>query len=233
MVSVCMATYNGGKYIKEQIDSILGQLSHNDELIISDDNSTDDTVDIINRISDSRVRLFFNKQKGYTNNFENALKQVRGDIIFLSDQDDIWMDNKVDTCKKYLSKGYQMVISNAEIVDKDLNILSDSFFKTRNTKFGFLNNLIRVGYIGCTLVFNKSILNGSLPFPINKKLIPHDLWIGMYGMLFYKVKWTTIPLIKYRRHSTNVSEGGLKVSRFSFKDKFRLRATLILNLINR
>ena len=97
MVSVCMATYNGGKYIKEQIDSILGQLSNNDELIISDDNSTDDTVDIINRISDSRVRLFFNKQKGYTNNFENALKQVRGDIIFLSDQDDIWMDNKVNT----------------------------------------------------------------------------------------------------------------------------------------
>ena len=89
MISVCIATYNGEKFIKQQIDSILVQLFDGDELLISDDNSTDRTVEIIKQIADSRIKLFFNKEKGYTSNFENVLKQVSGDIVFLSDQDEI------------------------------------------------------------------------------------------------------------------------------------------------
>ena len=124
-----------------------------------------------------------------------------------------------------------MVISNAEVVDQDLNIISPSYFMVRNTRFGFFNNLMRVGYLGCTLAFRKSMLKGLHPFPENKKLIPHDLWIGMYGMFFHKVKWIDVPLIKYRRHSSNVSDGGFNVSKLSLIDKVKLRVILLLNII--
>ena len=90
MISVCMATYNGEKYIQEQIDSILCQLSKDDELVISDDHSTDATCDIIKSYNDRRIKLFLNElAKGVTHNFENALLHSKGDIIFLADQDDV------------------------------------------------------------------------------------------------------------------------------------------------
>ena len=102
MISVCMATHNGGKYIKEQIDSILVQISNEDELIISDDSSTDDTVEIIKKIKDKRIKLFENNKFFSPNlNFENALLHSKGDIIFLSDQDDIWKKDKVKIMGNY------------------------------------------------------------------------------------------------------------------------------------
>lgn len=89
MISVCMATYNGTKYIQEQINSILSQFGENDELVISDDGSKDDTCSIISSYQDSLIKLLFNKGKhGFIGNFENALSQCKGDYIFLSDQDD-------------------------------------------------------------------------------------------------------------------------------------------------
>lgn len=107
MISVCMATYNGGRFIKEQIDSILPQLSQYDELIVSDDGSTDRTLEIIASYKDERIKVFHHQKTGNkyyptlkvcysTNNFENALKQAKGDYIFLCDQDDIWEKNKVE-----------------------------------------------------------------------------------------------------------------------------------------
>ena len=97
MISVCIATYNGEKYIKQQLLSILKQIKVNDEIIISDDHSTDKTFNIIKSFNDTRIKFFLNnKGKGYTRNFENALEKAHGDIIFLSDQDDIWIDNKVE-----------------------------------------------------------------------------------------------------------------------------------------
>ena len=94
IVSVCMATYNGEKYIREQIDSILPQLSDSDELVISDDGSSDSTIDIIQGYNDRRIRLYHNTRHGVTWNFENALRQSRGDVIFLADQDDVWKPGK-------------------------------------------------------------------------------------------------------------------------------------------
>ena len=97
MISVCMATYNGQKYIKEQIDSILCQLGPADELVISDDHSTDLTPDIIKSYDDKRIKFFYNElKKGVTHNFENALLKSKGDILFLADQDDVWLPNKIE-----------------------------------------------------------------------------------------------------------------------------------------
>lgn len=117
MISVCIATYNGEKYIKEQLLSILPQLGKKDEVIISDDHSTDNTLDIVKGLNDNRIKIVMNnREKGYTSNFENALSYAIGDYIFLSDQDDIWMSNKVDYCIAEL-KEYDLVVSDAILIN--------------------------------------------------------------------------------------------------------------------
>ena len=96
-ISVCMAVYNGEKYIREQIASILGQLAPGDELIISDDGSSDGTLDEARAFGDARIRLLANQlDRGYSGNFENAIRHAGGDIIFLSDQDDVWLPGRVE-----------------------------------------------------------------------------------------------------------------------------------------
>lgn len=112
MISVCIATHNGAHYIKEQIESILCQLGTNDEIIISDDGSTDNTIDILLAFNDKRIIIYHYKQPVKSKhshiyvckNFENALKHAKGDYIFLADQDDWWMPNKVMKCLEDLKK---------------------------------------------------------------------------------------------------------------------------------
>ena len=96
-VSVCIPTYNGAKYIKEQLDSILSQLGESDEVIISDDSSSDATLDIIKALNDSRIVILEGgKFRSPIFNVENAMKHSSGSFIFLSDQDDVWLPNKID-----------------------------------------------------------------------------------------------------------------------------------------
>ena len=123
-ISVCMTTYNGENHIAEQLESILKQLNGNDELIISDDGSSDKTIEIINEFKDTRIRLFLNSFRNIILNFEFALSKATGSIIFLSDQDDIWYDNKVSELVKILKK-YDLVYTNASVFNetKDNNVL--------------------------------------------------------------------------------------------------------------
>lgn len=103
MISVCVATYNGEMYIRQQLQSILCQLADSDEVIISDDGSTDGTLTVIREINDKRIRLIDGpRRQSPTLNFENALRQAKGDHIFLSDQDDVWKPEKVAVCMKWL-----------------------------------------------------------------------------------------------------------------------------------
>lgn len=137
MISVCMATYNGQKYIEEQLRSILQQISDEDEIIISDDGSKDETLSIISTIDDSRIKIYVNDgTHGFTHNFENALSKSNGDIIFLSDQDDIWTENKVQTVLKELEK-VDFVTHDCITVDSEMNVLSQSRFKDFNMEGGF------------------------------------------------------------------------------------------------
>ena len=120
MISVCMATFNGGQYLKAQIDSILNQLSVNDELVISDDHSTDNTCAIIKQYNDSRVKLVLNElTKGVTHNFENALLHSNGDIIFLADQDDIWHLNKVEKILTVMNDDILAISSSFDFINQD------------------------------------------------------------------------------------------------------------------
>ncbi len=231
-VSVCMATYNGANYIKEQLESILSQLDFDDEIIISDDNSTDTTVSIIKSFSDDRIKLIVNREKlGYTKNFENALNQVSGDYIFLSDQDDVWYNNKVSKMKVALKKSF-MVVSNAEIVDSNLNQINPSHFELHGTKKGFFINFLMTRYIGACMAFRRDVLIKALPFPDNQNLCPHDYWLALISEFYYNVYLIKEPLIKYRRHSTNASTGG-KFSRNSIFKIVRTRFYIMTKLISR
>lgn len=217
-----MAAFNGEKYIATQIESILSQLSENDEVIISDDGSSDATLDIIKSIDDSRIHVVKNEgEHGYTGNFENALKFSRGDVIFLSDQDDIWCDNKVSSCLDVL-KDSDFVITDATVIDSDRNVLGSSYFKLRHTRFGFLNSWLRCRYLGCCYAFNRNVLSVALPFPANHKLLPHDLWLALLAEFYFKVKYLKYPHILYRRHSNNVSDGGVN-SKNSLSVKILMR----------
>ena len=164
MISVCMATYNGEKYIKEQLSSILSQLSEKDEIIVSDDSSTDKTVEIIESFQDKRIKILKNNKFRQPNlNFENALKYSKGDIIFLSDQDDVWIENKVEIILNQLKK-YDLIVSDAFITNEKLNITNDSLFSEVNSNRGILKNIIKNTYYGCCMAFKRKVLKKALPF---------------------------------------------------------------------
>lgn len=200
MISVCMATYNGEKYIREQLESILKQIGPNDEIIISDDGSKDATQQVIESIGDKRIRYVKNTgTHGFTHNFENALRLARGEYIFLADQDDIWLDNKVDVVMKALQNA-DFVTHDCITVDPNMQILSQSRFKEFNIKPGFWNHLIKSRYLGCCMAFNRQVLEASLPFPDNDFLVEHDIWLAAVAFAYFKVSLIDEPLIYYRRH---------------------------------
>lgn len=200
MVSVCIATYNGQKYIKEQIDSILVQLQEEDEIIVSDDGSTDNTLEIIRELNDGRIIIIKNNlKKGVNHNFENALKNAKGDFVFLADQDDIWLPNKIDICLRELVLN-DIVVSNCIVIDENKNIIQDSYFDLVKSGKGFFKNFYKSTYLGCCLAFKKEIIKKVLPMPENL-LMFHDWWFGFISELCFKVKFVDTPCMYYRRHS--------------------------------
>lgn len=207
MISVCIATYNGSQYIRRQLESIIAQLSDGDEIIISDDGSSDTTLEIIRELSCPLIKIYQNQgEHGYTPNFENALRHAKGHYIFLSDQDDVWREDRVFVCMQYLKK-YDLVISDASIIDGDENELLDSFYGVRKPYKTFLGNILKFGYLGCCMAFKRDVLIKSLPFPKNHVYCAHDNWITLIGMGYFKTKVIDEKLVHYRRHGANASAG--------------------------
>lgn len=195
MISVCIATYNGEKYIRRQLDSILAQIGEKDEVIVSDDSSTDNTVDIIRSYHDERINLFDGQQfHSPIFNFENAIKHTKGDIIFLADQDDNWLPGRVKKALLMHEMGYDLVLCNTRTV------YSDHIEEGRQNPFSrpYWHNLIKPAYVGCTMSFKRELLDKVLPFP--KSIAMHDLWIGLLGQRNYKCIFVDVPLIEYNRH---------------------------------
>jgi hypothetical protein len=185
-------------------------------------------VDIINEFSDKRIKLFYNNEKGYVSNFENALRQVSGDVIFLSDQDDIWATNKVNVFLEAL-RSYDFVVSDCKMINDNNEIISDSYYELRKVKKTFLGNLVKFSYLGCCFAFKSIILKKALPFPPNKQMCTHDNWLFLVGTLFFKYKILNDKLIFYRRHNGNVSTGGLVSETTAiFKIKYRLYLSIFL-----
>ena len=230
MISVCIATYNGERFIREQIDSILRQLSSDDEIIVSDDGSTDDTISIINSIDDKRIRIIEGPRKhSPTLNFERAMKEAKGDYIFLADQDDVWKPNKVEVCIKWL-QNYDCVVSDAEVTDSNLNPLYPSLYSIMQVRQGRIYNTVwKNGYTGCCMAFRHEVLNASLPFP--KDIPMHDIWIGNVAAYKYNVKFISEKLVLFRRHEDTISCNG-KGSQYSIWQQMKFRWSIIKNIVN-
>lgn len=226
-VSVAMATYNGSDFIEEQISSILSNLGPEDELIISDDGSTDGTLKILKEFEkkDSRIRLVMGPQKGVIKNFENALHYCTGKYIFLSDQDDVWTFDKRKTIVGYFQKKDVLaVVHDATVVDEKNNVIMDSWFKHRNSSNGFFRNIIKNRYLGCCMAFDRKLLEYALPIPDDIEM--HDWWLGLCAELYGKTMFVPEKLLQYRRHSKNVSSlkhyGYIKMFKNRYKLLYRL-----------
>jgi glycosyltransferase involved in cell wall biosynthesis len=223
-----MATKNGAKYVREQVQSILVQLSPTDEIVVSDDASSDETIEILVSFHDPRIRILSNKSAvGVSYNFERALRECRGEYIFLSDQDDVWMPNKIETMTKLLGR-FAVVVCDCRIVDDSMLPKFKSFFKVNNSGSGVLRNIVRNSYIGCCMAFRHELLADALPFPAG---IMHDLWIGLVCELRHSVKFIPEQLVLHRRHSANASTTGRKSNR-GILSRLNYRYRIIRNLIS-
>lgn len=222
MISVCMATYNGDKYLKKQVLSILDQLSENDELIISDDGSIDNTIAVLAAFNDKRIKIFNNTGRhGVVPNFENTLRHSTGDIIFFSDQDDVWAEHKVERCIEELKES-DLVIHNSRVFFEDGNHVDEDFFKLRHSGPGYWKNLMKNSFVGSCMAFRKEVKEYVLPFPHH--ILWHDMWIGLMVEKYGNTKFINDQLLYYRRHGDNASATSEKSSySFLFQLKYRLQ----------
>lgn len=227
-----MATYNGERYVHEQIQSILIQLGPEDELIVSDDQSVDATVEIVRSFADPRIRLLRNSQNlGYTKNFEVAIRQARGDLIMLSDQDDYWLPNRIAVTVAALDHA-DFVLCDAEVVDADLNMIHPSHFRRHHTRTGFIRNWVATRYSGCAMAFRAELLKAALPFPARSDLCSHDYWLALIAEFYFKTKLIKQPLFLYRRHDETATTAG-ESSPFSLGHKLSVRAYVLPRVLAR
>lgn len=213
-IDVLLATYNGEKYLKEQIDSILNQTYKNIHLIISDDNSKDSTRAILEQYQkqDSRITIYLQEQNlGYIKNFEFLLKKVESDYYMLSDQDDVWLPEKIEKSMQTLkNQNADLVFGDLEVVDENLQTIYPSFgdFMLLNRKIKKYVNSYRVNYLyncvtGCTILSKKEYIKDILPIPHDSKYVPHDYWMGIMVALKGKLAYMPEKYIKYRQHGNN------------------------------
>ena len=208
-IDILMATYNGEKYLAEQLDSIINQTYHNWNLLIRDDNSTDRTLEIIQdyQKKDNRIKLLKDNEGnlGIVKNFEELLKNSESEFIMFSDQDDIWIENKLDvylkTAEKIKIKGF-LLHSDAILFNKNKSDASTrTFISKKAEKKGLENTFFNYFVQGATILISKEIKNFILPFP--KEAYLHDRYIHIVTELFFERIFINQPLIYYRQHDNN------------------------------
>ncbi len=222
-ISAAIGTYNGSRFFVEQIESILSQERYVQELVVSDDGSTDGTLSLAKQTVDEHnsksdlplvsIKLLRNEPAlGVTKNFEQALASCTGDILFLCDQDDVWQPNKVEsilaTFERYPDT--QLVFSDALMVDERRESLGYSLFDAielnsaereavlHGQAFGVL--LRRNVVTGATVAIRRSLLERALPFP---REWVHDEWLAVIAAATGEIRFIDEPLIEYRQHGAN------------------------------
>lgn len=206
-VSIVMCTYNGATYLQEQLDTILQQSYSNFELIISDDNSKDETWDLLekNALLDKRIKLFKNEVNiGYNKNFEKAIKAASYQYICIADQDDIWIPQKVEKLLGLVLKE-NIVLAYHNI---DHFTSTANFSKTINTRINIISgddpsyNIFQNSISGHTILFNKKILDNEVSFPTN---IYYDWWLSVLALTKGSIAGTQEILSYHRIHNNNAS----------------------------
>ncbi|MGI4022339.1 MAG: glycosyltransferase family 2 protein [Janthinobacterium lividum] len=217
MVSVALCTYNGEKFLDQQLNSILNQSKPVNEIIICDDKSTDSTIKIIKEFQKQFpliIKLHENfSSLGPIKNFEKAINLCSGDIIFLSDQDDIWINSKVEVIIREFEKSpmYEAIFTNAELVDENSTALGKTLWGTLNFDLETQKNwLIDIAFeeilykrnkiTGATLAIKRSLFDRAIPFP-EIKGVWHDAWLGMHAAANHNLGLLNLCLIQYRIHS--------------------------------
>lgn len=215
-VTVAMATYNGGKFLREQLDSILLQTLPPSEIIICDDVSTDNTVDILKEYQDKGLLKYSinDRTLGYTANFKKAVSLCKNDhYIALSDQDDIWLPEKIRSAMKLIleieeEKKPAMVYSDLIFVDENKKIINGSFRNEINQDtYGYcLETLLFGGFVnGCTMLMNPLMGSYFSTIP-DSRFSTHDTWISLIAYTFGKAGIVPLPQILYRRHQQNTTD---------------------------
>lgn len=225
-VSVCLAAYHGERYIEEQIRSILSELREGDELLVSDDDPGGETERIVRALArdDARVRYLRGEGKGVVRNFERVLSAAAGDVLFLSDQDDVWLPGKVEAVLREIGNGACLVVHDARVTDEALREIAPSFFGLRGSRPGFVRNFLRNSYMGCCMALTRQTLERALPFPPDLPM--HDQWLGLSAERTGRVCFLAQPYLLYRQHGGNVTGG-----KTSLSQKVRWRVSLLRALI--
>lgn len=213
-VDVLLATYNGEKYIKDQLESILNQTYKKIHIYVSDDNSTDNTQNILKEYEAKYDNIFVTYQEkniGSVRNFEFLMTKVKDAYYMLSDQDDVWYEDKVEkSLKKLNEENADLVFTDLKVVDENLKSINKSFY-TMMGKIGKINKSVNKKYFeylynsvtGCTILSKSSFIDAILPLPKNSKYVIHDSWIGLITSLNGKIVFLNEPTIKYRQHGNN------------------------------
>lgn len=224
-VSVVMATYNGSKYIREQIISILPQLEINDELLISDDGSLDDTIEIINEVvtytkPKCEIRIVNGPKNGVIKNFERLIELASKQIVVFSDQDDIWDEKKIMLIKNAFQKNsnLKVLVHDFETIDSESNITVNNSIP--RFRVGRVKNFLKNTFIGANMAARTDFLKyEALPFPENIPM--HDSWIGILAKND-ETEFISEKLTHYRRHELNLTG-----SRRSLKSKLLDRLIIL------
>ncbi len=221
LIGILMATYNGEKYISEQIDSILNQTYKNWQLLIHDDGSSDRTVEIVKeyiKTYPEKILLIEDGIKcgGAKENFAHLMQTVKDnfsfDYIMFSDQDDVWLPNKIEVSLKKIKQleikwGKDiplLVYTDLKVVDKNLKLINKSLWKYQKVdpSHNTLNRILLQNIVtGCTMLINRKALDLSLPIP--EKAVMHDWWIALVVSVFGKMDYLNIPTVLYRQHGRN------------------------------
>lgn len=230
-VSVVMAVYNGRRFLAQQVESVVAQLQSHDELIVIDDASSDGSPEWLQRLGDSRVRIVRHPSNlGVLRSFEDGLRRARHDVVFLCDQDDVWLPGKRAAVVAEFERdpSVLIVISDAEVIDANDTVVASSFMATRHGfKGGFRHTLIRNRYLGCAMAVRRELIDAALPIPTDVPM--HDMWLGALGSLLGRVRYIAHPLIRYRRHDGNVSPS----HRQGWSRMLRWRLSLLRTVVHR
>jgi len=222
-ISVCMATFNGASYLNEQIKSILPQLHPEDEFLVSDDGSTDGTLEILSVYSHTIKLVSSSKVGGIVPNFNRVITAATGDIIVFSDQDDVWLGGRLNMIR-YEMQFSDLILMNAHVVDHQLMYSNKTLFKILGVRIGFCSNLVKNSFVGCCMAIRSDVLKSALPLP---SYIPmHDWYLGMICEVFYRVKRVEQPYLLYRRHIFSASQTA-NTSSYSYFRRLSMRIALL------